>query len=201
MTATVVAGWVIYACRTPYAVEVAEVIWRRGDEVTLLVDNLAAGGEWPEEDEADPREAIGASVMRPDELTPAQRGLATVIPLVTPGHRYAVAAEASALGLTAFSPLVDPTSVVARTAMLDIGSVVNAAGIVAAATEVGRFVQVNRSVSIGHHGVVEDFATLGPGVCSPGRSGSAAARSWVREPSALPRSPSDRTPSWARVPL
>ena len=40
-------GWIIYACRTSFAVEVAEAIWRRGEEVALLVDNLEAGGDPP----------------------------------------------------------------------------------------------------------------------------------------------------------
>jgi sugar O-acyltransferase (sialic acid O-acetyltransferase NeuD family) len=163
VTPTAAVGWVIYACRTPYAVEVAEVIWRRGDEVMLLVDNFVASGDRSEEHGDDPAGAIGASVMRPDELPPTQRGLATVVPLLTPGYRFAVEAEARALGLTSFPPLVDPTSVVASTATVDEGSVVNAAAVVAATTKIGRFVHVNRSASIGHHNVIEDYATLGPG--------------------------------------
>jgi sugar O-acyltransferase (sialic acid O-acetyltransferase NeuD family) len=157
-----VAGWVIYACRTPYAVEVAEVIWRRGDEVTLLVDNLAAGVR-AEAEVDDPVAEIGAPVVRPDELSPAQRDLAAVVPLITPGHRVAVEAEARALELSYFPPLVDPTSTIARTAKVGEGAVVNAAAVIAAAAEVGRFAHVNRSASVGHHNLIEDYATLGPG--------------------------------------
>lgn len=162
MTPNVVVSWVIYACGTPYAVEVAEMIWRRGDEVALLVDNLPTGDR-PEEDRQASSAIIGPPVIRPGELDPMQHGLAAVVPLITPGHRFTVETEARALGLTSFPPLVDPTSVVARTATLDEGSVVNAAAVIAAATEVGRFVHVNRSASIGHHNVIEDYATLGPG--------------------------------------
>jgi sugar O-acyltransferase (sialic acid O-acetyltransferase NeuD family) len=153
------SGWVIYACRTAFAIEVAEVIWRRGEQVALLVDNLEAGGSQSPPEAAE----IEAPVLRPDRLSAAQRELSAVVPLITPGHRFAVEAEARGSGLTSFPALVDPTAVVARTASIGEGSVVNADAVVAAATPVGRFVHVNRSASIGHHNVIEDYATLGPG--------------------------------------
>jgi sugar O-acyltransferase (sialic acid O-acetyltransferase NeuD family) len=156
-----VPGWIIYACRTSFAIEVAEVIWRRGDEVALLVDNLEPGGDPPAAEV--PVGEIPAPLLRPAELSPAQRELSAVVPLITPGHRFAVEAEARALGLVSFPALVDPTAVVARTTTVGEGSVVNAAAVLGAATTVGRFVHVNRSASIGHHNVVEDYATLGPG--------------------------------------
>jgi sugar O-acyltransferase (sialic acid O-acetyltransferase NeuD family) len=155
-------GWVIYACRTPYALEVAEVIWRRGEEVAALVDNLGDDGERPEAGR-EAAEAIGAPVLRPGELSPLQRELATAIPLITPGHRFAVRTEARALGIADFPPLLDPTAVIARTASVAEGAVVNAAAVVAAATEVGRFAHLNRGASVGHHNRIGDFATLGPG--------------------------------------
>ena len=155
------AAWIIYACGTPYAVEVAEVIWRRGDEIAALVDNLPAGDRAAADAEA-ASAAIGVSIIRPEELPSAPAG-ATVVPLITPGHRFAVQAEARSHGLSSFPALADPTSVVARTATLGEGCVVNAAAAIAAATEVGRFVHVNRSASVGHHNAIGDFATLGPG--------------------------------------
>jgi sugar O-acyltransferase (sialic acid O-acetyltransferase NeuD family) len=163
----VVPGWIIYACRTSFAVEVAEVIWRRGDEVALLVDNL--DGEDPQAATEEPAGEIGAPVVRPAELSPAQREMSAVVPLIMPGHRFAVEAEARALGLTSFPALVDPTAVVARTTTLGEGAVVNAAAVLAAAATIGRFVHVNRSASVGHHNVVEDYATLGPGCVLAGK--------------------------------
>jgi sugar O-acyltransferase (sialic acid O-acetyltransferase NeuD family) len=154
------SGWVIYACRTAFAIEVAEVIWRRGDEVALLVDNLGAGGAAAA---PEPPTEIEAPVVAPDTLSSAQKKLRAVVPLITPGHRFAVEAEARGSGLSSFPALVDPTAVVARTASVGEGSVVNAGAVVAASTPVGRFVHVNRSASIGHHNVIEDYATLGPG--------------------------------------
>jgi sugar O-acyltransferase (sialic acid O-acetyltransferase NeuD family) len=150
-------AWLLYACRTPYALEVAEVIWRRGEEVALLVDNMAGS------DGEEPGAEIGAPVVRPGELSPEQRRLSAAVPLITPGHRFAVEAEARALGLASFPALVDPTATVARTATLGEGSVVNAGAVLGAATGAGRFVHVNRSASVGHHNRIDDYATLGPG--------------------------------------
>ena len=166
------ARWIIFACRTPYVLEVAETIWRRGDEVAALVDNLPS----PLVSTIDPAiarkrvetmpsetEAIGAAVLSPAELSPDQLGLPVAIPLITPGHRFAVEAEARSLGFRSFPALLDPTAVLARTAQVGEGSVVNAAAVVAGGTTLGRSVHVNRSASIGHHNLVEDYATLGPG--------------------------------------
>ena len=35
----------IYACQTAYSTEVAEIVWRRGETVARLVDNLESGPE------------------------------------------------------------------------------------------------------------------------------------------------------------
>jgi sugar O-acyltransferase (sialic acid O-acetyltransferase NeuD family) len=161
-------GWIIYACRTPFAVEVAEAIWRAGGEVALLVDNLEAGAETAVAAEGSAGE-IGAPVLRPAELSPQQRGLSAVVPLITPGNRFLVEAEARALGLASFPALLDPTAVIARTATVGEGSVVNAAAVLGGATTVGRFVHVNRSASVGHHNTIEDYATLGPGCVLAGK--------------------------------
>src|SRR3954453_12273518 len=136
-------GWIISASRTSFAVEAAEVIWRRGEEVALLVDNLHAEREGRADE--DFAAEIAAPVMRPSELSRAQVELRTAIPLITPGHRCAVVAEARARGLTSFPALIDPTATIARTTAVGEGSVVNAAAVLGAATSVGRFVHVNRS--------------------------------------------------------
>jgi sugar O-acyltransferase (sialic acid O-acetyltransferase NeuD family) len=159
----VAGGWVLYCCRTPYSVEVAEVIWRCGDEVALLVESNFQGVEKTEEQAGGWAAEIGAPVSRPDVLTAAHRELPAVVPLITPGHRHAVEAEARTHGLQRFSKLIDPTAVIARTATVGEGTVVNADAVVAAGSALGAFVQVNRSASVGHHNVIEDYSTLGPG--------------------------------------
>lgn len=108
-------------------------------------------------------EAIGAPVLSPAELSPDYLDLPVAIPLITPGHRCAVEAEARSLGFDSFPALLYPTAVIARTAQVGEGSIVNAAAVIAGGATLGRAVHVNRSASIGHHNLVEDYATLGPG--------------------------------------
>ncbi len=173
------ARWILFACRTPYALEVAEAIWRQGDEVEAMVDNLPDhlvstidpaiarkrvetmhGERAPGEIDA---EAIGAPILSPAELSPDHLSLPVAIPLITPGHRCAVETEARSLGFRSFPALMDPTAVIAKTARVGDGSSVNAAAVIAGGTTLGRSVHVNRSASIGHHNLVDDYATLGPG--------------------------------------
>jgi hypothetical protein len=145
-------GWIVYACRTTYAPEVAEIVWRRGEELVALVDNLPDG---PQPSPAGP--TVGAHEHTFVDDQPI------VIPQLTPGHRYVIEAEVRRRGGIRFDPLVDPTAVVARTASYQEGTVVNAGVVVGALTRLGRFVHVNRSASLGHDGVLDDFTTVGPG--------------------------------------
>ena len=155
--------WVVYACRSPYAAEVAEVIWRRGEEVAVLVDNLGEGSG-----AAVPHLAVPTPVIGPGELTTGHLALDFVVPLITPGHRHTVLAEARAAGATRFPALVDPMSVVARSAEIGEASVVNTSATVGANTRLGHAVHVNRGASLGHDVIVEDFASIGPAAALAG---------------------------------
>jgi sugar O-acyltransferase (sialic acid O-acetyltransferase NeuD family) len=148
-----VTRWLLFACRTSYAAEVAEIIWRTDGVIAGLVDNLPDG----------PRESSLGPVCAPAALDDDLRALPTVVPLLTPGHRYVVEAEARRCGIGRFPPLVDATAVVARTATLGEGSVVNAATVVGANTSIGRFVHVNRSASLAHDNDIDEYASIGPG--------------------------------------
>lgn len=145
--------WIIYACRTSYTAEVVEIIWRRGDGIDLLVDNLG---------DVELMSSDVGTVVRPASLIGDLGDRPVVIPLTTPGHRHAVMREALALGLAAFPALIDPTAIIARTSEIGEGTVVNAGTVVSAASNVGRFVHINRNVSVGHHTQLGDFATFGP---------------------------------------
>lgn len=145
-------SWLIYACRTPYAAEAAEAIWRGGGTVAALVDNYPSG---------DLPSGLGP-VITVTDLTPELTALPTVVPLLTPGLRHAVEAEARSTGVRLFPALVDPTAVIARTSTLGEGTMVNAMALVAAMSRLGRFVHVNRSASIGHDADIADYATIGP---------------------------------------
>lgn len=149
-------AWVVYACRTAYAPEVAEIVWRRGDELVALVDNLANA------DGAATPAWAPVPVTVPHD-TPLDGGVAIVIPQLTPGHRFVIEREARGGGGTRFDPLIDPTAVVARTASYGEGTVINAGAVVGALTRLRRFVHVNRSASLGHDGQLDDFTTVGPG--------------------------------------
>jgi sugar O-acyltransferase (sialic acid O-acetyltransferase NeuD family) len=149
--------WIVYACRSAYVAEVAETIWRRKEEIGLLVDNL----------EGDPDDIwisdFGAPVVGPERLEPGDLDLPAVVPLLTPGFRWSVEAEARGSGLRSFPELLDPTATVARTSSVAEGSVLNVGVVVGARSVVGRFVHVNRTASVGHDNSLEDFATIGPG--------------------------------------
>ena len=144
--------WLVYACRTDYTVDVVEIIARRDEEVAALVDNLH-----------EPRSVDDPEMISADALSPALLPLPVVIPLITPGHRHHVVVEARMKGLTCFPSLVDPTAVVASSAEIGEGTVINAGAVIAGEVRAGRFVHVNRSASVGHHSVLDDFSTLGPG--------------------------------------
>ena len=146
-------AWVVYSCRTAYTAEVLEIIGRRDETVEVIVDNI--GGSEPYESEL--------RVAGVADLADVPRDRATVVPLLTPGFRHQVVAEARAAGFSAFPALVDPTSVVARSAEVSEGVVVNAAAVIGANSVLREFVHVNRSASLGHDDMIEPFASIGPG--------------------------------------
>jgi hypothetical protein len=92
-------AWLVYACRTSYTGEVAEIVWRTGGSIALLVDNLP-----------DVEPSPLGRVAAPAALLDAERRLPTLVPLTTPGHRYVAAAQARSLGIESFPALVDPST-------------------------------------------------------------------------------------------
>ena len=148
-------AWLVFGCRTAYAAELAEIIWRRGDDLRALVDNLPDPPPQPWAD--------GVPVLASHALDAGYLQLAVGIPQTTPGHRYSVSQDAIAAGLSSFPALVDPSAVVARTSSLGRGTVVGAGAVIAAMGIIGEFVMVNRSASVGHHARIGNYASLGPG--------------------------------------
>ncbi|MEO1064399.1 MAG: acetyltransferase [Actinomycetota bacterium] len=145
--------WFVYACRTSYTGELVEMVRRRGDEVRALIDNWSG----------DPIEGALAPVRPVADLDPAELDVATVIAPTIPGNRHRARLDAESRGLRHFPSLIDPTAVVAASAVVGEGSTVNAGVVIGASTRVGRQVCVNRSASVGHDGVLGDYASLGPG--------------------------------------
>lgn len=157
MTPPVSRRWIVYACRSAYVAEVAETIWRRKEGIRVLVDNLAGD---PDDDWSSD---LGAPVVGPGDLETGDLDLPVVVPLLTPGFRWSVEAEARDSGLHSFPELVDPTATVARTSSVAEGSVLNAGVVVGARSSVGRFVHLNRTASVGHDNSLDNFVTIGPG--------------------------------------
>jgi len=149
-------GWLVYACRTDFTADVLAILERLGEPVAALVDNLPGNDAVP-------------GAIRPADLDDDLRARPAVIPLITPGHRHVVVAEARDQGITQFPPLVDPTAIAPSSTTIGEGAVVNAGVVVGGSVTIGRFTHVNRSASIGHHSLLHDLVTLGPGCVLAGR--------------------------------
>lgn len=149
----------VYPLRTRYAAEVAEILDRLGHRGPVLyVDNLPDG---PEPPRVDP--VIDAAAFHPND---AEQGI--IVPVFPPGIRHRLVTDLRAAGATCFPALIDPTAVVARSASIGDGTIVNALAVVASGTDVGAFVSVNRSVSVGHDCTIADFVSFGPGAVLTG---------------------------------
>ncbi len=151
---------ILFGVGTPYVYEVYESLTRDGVDVRAFVDNQNLG--------AGPFEL--GHVIDAEQIPQDWTTFPLLFPLLTPGHRVTLLAQAQALGFTRFPSHCDPTSVVAGTATLDDGVLINALVTVGAMTKVGRFSIINRSASVGHHVVLEPFTTLGPSATLCGSS-------------------------------
>lgn len=145
-------GYVVFGVSSSYLFEVLEILRRLAQPISAFVTNIAEG-EIPE--------GI-APLVSVDQIEPTWLDEPVVVPLTTPGHRKSAVAHARALGFHRFPVVADPTAIVASTATLGEGTVLNAGVIVGAKTHLGAFVSVNRGASIGHDVILEDFVSLGP---------------------------------------
>jgi len=87
-----------------------------------------------------------------------------LVPLLTPGRRRRVVEEAQAVGLRPHPAVHDPTSIIADSTRIGDGSVINSLVAIGANGSLGLHVAVNRCASIGHDCLLEDYASVGPGV-------------------------------------
>jgi hypothetical protein len=109
-------------------------------------------------------------------LGPELLELPFAVPQTVPANREAAIADARARGFGRVLTLVDPTATVAASASVGAGAYVGTASVVAAGARLGAGTLVNRSCSIGHHVVFEDYVCTGPGAVLAGscRIGRAA---------------------------
>ncbi len=97
-----------------------------------------------------------------DDIAP-MRETHKVICCLSTTHRDRYVEQVRNMGFS-FATLIHPTATVSKKSTVDEGTSLNIGCIVAGFTRVGRYVQVNRGVTIGHHTVIEDYVTIQPGV-------------------------------------
>ena len=146
-------NYICYGVGSPYASEVAEIIYRLGHKVVAYISNIS--------DAITPEELF--PVVAPDEINKSWLDLPVIIPLVTPGHRMKLHAEVTALGFHRFDGITDPSAVVASTCTFGRSANINAGVVIGANCHFGHSVLINRSASIGHDAEVGDYVTIGPG--------------------------------------
>lgn len=144
---------ILYGIGSSYLGDVLDSIDRLGWRTRAYVSNHP---DTPRLDDLDP-------VVTPDQIEPAWLALPVVFPLITPGHRQRLKAEALTRGFREFASVIDPGAVISSRSSFGPGALINTGVVVGAHTKAGRFVVLNRSVSVGHNVVFEDFVTLGPG--------------------------------------
>ena len=151
--------WSIYASLSGFTAEIAEIIWRRNEEIEWLIDNFSETIVHSEMGRVILAKNISAEIM----------GAPLVLAMSTPGLRYVVKLEADRHGKWLYSPLLDPTSVIARTSIIRDGCVINCNSSIASRTELKSFVHVNRSATIGHDNIIGEFVSIGPGAVLAGK--------------------------------
>jgi sugar O-acyltransferase (sialic acid O-acetyltransferase NeuD family) len=88
-----------------------------------------------------------------------QPGDRLVIAIGDPLHKKRIAGELMARGAQ-FATLVHPSAVVARSAVLGVGTVICPQAVISADATLGDFVAVNALSGVGHDVVVGDYSTL-----------------------------------------
>ena len=111
--------------------------------------------------------ALERRSIAPADVPQEFRDLACVIALITPGHRETIVDELASFRFMNRPAFLDPTAVVAPSAVIQEGVYVNAGSVIGGEARLERFCTINRAATVGHHSVVEAFAAVGPGVTIP----------------------------------
>jgi sugar O-acyltransferase (sialic acid O-acetyltransferase NeuD family) len=149
---------VLYAASTPHASEVAETVRRLGHELAAVVRNRPGA---PVPPELGPVTEIAA-------LDPSLLALPFAVPQSDPGWRRAALEDARAHGFGDPCTLVDPTAVVASSAVLGPACYVGAMSVIGAGARVGPGCLVDRSCSLADHVRLGELVCTGPGVVIAG---------------------------------
>jgi len=149
---------VLYAIGSPLIVDAEEACARAGITIAAAVRNVA-GRTWLSSD---------VRIVDESAVDDALLRIPVAVVLFTPGHRLRAFDAAHARGFTTDALLVDPTSIIARSASIGGGTFINAGCVIAGGVTIGERVVLNRSSSIGHHARVADYASIGPGAVLAG---------------------------------
>jgi len=149
---------VLYGVGSPLVVDAEESCARAGIEIVAGVHNV----------DGTVYVSDSVRVISRSEVTDAERACGVLVVLFTPGHRHAAFEDALRAGFSRAATVVDPTSVVARSARIGAGVFINAGCVIAGACRLGDQVLINRSASIGHHADIGDYVSIAPGALLAG---------------------------------
>jgi sugar O-acyltransferase (sialic acid O-acetyltransferase NeuD family) len=148
---------VLFGVRSPLVAEYEETCRRAAIEIAAAVSVDGA-----------PRLIATDLVVELAELVSTHRSIPCLVCAFSPQRRRELVSTAIANGFRISDALIDPTSIVASSTALGVGTYVNAGCVIGSIARIGQNVFINRSSSIGHHAIFEDFVTIGPGVTIAG---------------------------------
>jgi acetyltransferase EpsM len=96
-----------------------------------------------------------------DDIAPL-RDTNAVICCLSTTRRDRYVQQVKQLGFT-FATLIHSTTTVSKKSTIAEGTSLNIGCIIAGFTRIGRYVQINRCVTIGHHTDIQDYVTVQPG--------------------------------------
>jgi sugar O-acyltransferase (sialic acid O-acetyltransferase NeuD family) len=147
----------LFGVRSPLTVEYEETCRRAGIAIPFAV---STGGA--------PRLLADIPVVDLDRLESRHLLTACLACAFSPKRRRVLIEAAVKAGFTVADALVDPAATVASSARIGAGSYVNAGCVIGALAMIGDHVVFNRSSSAGHHTLLADFVSVGPGVTLAG---------------------------------
>jgi acetyltransferase-like isoleucine patch superfamily enzyme len=144
---------VLFAAQSIFAHEVAESLLRLDIKIAAAI--VTGNPEW----DMTGLEPIIAFDDMSDELC----ALPVIVPNLVPGLRKRDLDRAVEAGFGSFPPIVDPTAIVAKSAVISPGIYINAGVVIGAGVTLEPHSLVNRAASIGHHSRIRQWGTIGPG--------------------------------------
>ena len=147
----------LFGARSPLVVEYEESCRRSGITIPFAVTVDGA-----------PRLAQTSNILELGELAPSHLDVAFIAAAFSPLRRRCLVELAIQMGFTPADAVIDPTAVVAHSARVGRGTFINAGSVIGALSMIGDHIVFNRSSSAGHHTVLANFVSIGPGVTLAG---------------------------------